>query len=101
MAHLRVTTPAGGVRTIPLGQQPLSIGRHAGSDIRINHPYVSRQHALIRPTTGGYEVVDASANGTLVNGRSISGCRRLRPGDRLWLGGVSLEFTTDPGETSH
>src|SRR5438045_2326823 len=46
-----------GVR-VPLPEKPLEIGRGEICDLRVNHGSVSRRHARIQPTPGGYCVVD-------------------------------------------
>ncbi|HEY8080313.1 MAG TPA: sigma 54-interacting transcriptional regulator [Labilithrix sp.] len=68
----------------------LVVGRAVGSGIWIDHPSVSRQHAVLRPSGDGalLTIEDlGSANGTKVGGR------RLAPGERAPLGpGVVAEL---------
>ncbi|MDA0979423.1 MAG: FHA domain-containing protein [Proteobacteria bacterium] len=53
-------------------QLPLTIGRGKSCDIRINEPYVSRQHCELFMGTGRTLCLkDMSANGTIVNRRSV------------------------------
>jgi hypothetical protein len=73
---------------------PLSIGRAASSDIVLDHPSVSREHASLRQQAGGWQLDDnGSKNGSFVDGQRIAS-RRL-PG-RAWLrfGDVHCEFCT-------
>lgn len=73
---------------------PLSIGRAATSDICLDHPSVSREHASIEQTPEGWLLQDGeSKNGSFVDGRRIE--RLLLPG-RAWLrfGDVHCEFAT-------
>src|SRR5919199_444474 len=60
------------------------IGRGAGNDIRLDHPTISRDHALIRRLDGGYVISDlGSTNGTFVNGQRVYAPRPLSGGDRV------------------
>jgi serine/threonine protein kinase, bacterial len=68
---------------------PIKIGRSPEHQIVIDRPAISRLHATIEYTSlrqgGGYwEIVNHSANGTFVNGLSISRVL-LTAGDRLQL----------------
>lgn len=72
-----------------------TLGRHPDCNFVLDHPSVSRQHALILSQGGSYTVLDyKSANGVLVNGKSIFR-RELRPGDVLRLGEMDCEFTIE------
>jgi serine phosphatase RsbU (regulator of sigma subunit)/pSer/pThr/pTyr-binding forkhead associated (FHA) protein len=87
------------------------LGRHAECDINdifAEQSGVSRFHALIECTGGKYSIEDkGSLNGTLLNGKRLSGRAPLRSGDRLAIGGVELTFqeegpapgTTDPSSS--
>lgn len=56
---------------------------------------VSREHAQLRPTASGWEIVDlGSTNGVRVNGVEAGGVAApaaVRPGDRINLGTVVLQ----------
>jgi pSer/pThr/pTyr-binding forkhead associated (FHA) protein len=55
-------------------------------------PNVSRNHAEVRPSGDGFEVVDqGSTNGTKVNGVRVAE-HQLRPGDEIRLGNTVLRF---------
>jgi hypothetical protein len=71
----------------------VTIGRHRSSDIQVDDPEVSRQHASIT-WSGSYYIIEdlGSANGTFVNGERISGPRPLKDGDLLRLGKIELAF---------
>jgi Protein of unknown function (DUF3662)/Inner membrane component of T3SS, cytoplasmic domain len=69
------------------------IGRSRDCDIVLADGNVSRRHAEIRPSAGGWAVNDlGSTNGVLVNGRRIEGSVALGPGDRINLGTTELRF---------
>jgi len=75
---------------------PALIGRLPECDVTIDDPAVSRRHARLTYSDGGYSVEDlGSTNGVQVNGESVQRAA-LRDGDRLDLGGVMLTFTSGP-----
>ncbi len=76
----------------------LTIGRHEGCDVCLDHPAVSRTHARIARRNGGYAVEDVgSSNGTFVNGERVTPgeARSLRPGDTIRVGPVRFTFAPD------
>lgn len=76
----------------------VSIGRSLGSDLRLDHPSVSRRHALISSCGEAYSIVDlGSESGTWVNSvRLAEGSHvNLRQGDLIRIGEVSLRFELD------
>jgi ABC-type multidrug transport system ATPase subunit len=70
------------------------IGREKGqAHFLLEHPHVSRRHALLRVTTGQVLLADlGSANGTYVNRRHINKLVPLNKGDRIDIGPFSLQF---------
>jgi two-component system response regulator HydG len=68
-----------------LAQGRTRIGRVDACDIVLPDEQVSRSHCLIDPTDGGWEIVDRSRNGTLLNGERVQRAP-LRDGDRLRIG---------------
>jgi pSer/pThr/pTyr-binding forkhead associated (FHA) protein len=91
----------GAQRIVPLGgAQPLTIGRDESTDIVLSwDASVSRVHAQLERLGADWAVGDdgLSRNGSFLNGRRITGRRRLRDGDRVQVGGVVLVFR-DPGQ---
>jgi len=76
------------------------IGRDVGNDIVIGDAEISRQHARISKTPGGYVIEDlGSTNGTYIAGQRLSTPHVLSPGDLIAFGeSVSLTFdAVDPG----
>jgi hypothetical protein len=68
-----------------------TIGRDPGCDLLVDHPSVSRRHALLRPTATGWQLSDlGSTNGTRVNGWRVGASCLLRPGDEVTLGAIRL-----------
>ncbi len=66
----------------------MTVGRGIDSDIRLESPEVSREHARLRCRGMEAWLVDlGTGNGTSVNGDEVVGQRRLRVGDRIRFGG--------------
>ena len=75
--------PRSGER-IALHADRMVIGRHPACDIVIDLSAVSRQHAAITTENGAVYVEDLrSRNGTILNGRPLTGRHRLENGDQL------------------
>ncbi|WP_420629951.1 FHA domain-containing protein [Candidatus Leptofilum sp.] len=77
----------------------LTVGRDPVSDIILNDPEVSRQHARFTQTDAGYQVQDlGSTNGTFVNGQRLeSEPVDLEPGFTISMGsGVTLLYELVP-----
>ena len=70
------------------------IGRSAASDVRLNYPSISRQHAaLCRGEDEQWTIYDlGSKGGTAVNGEAVEGSAPVKLGDTITLGGVPLLF---------
>src|SRR5262245_26546903 len=78
----------------------LVVGRAGECDIVINDERVSRQHARLKVTPGGLWLKDLGSRlGTKINGQRIEVSVRIRPGDSLVLGAVSLSTADDPLKT--
>jgi hypothetical protein len=73
-----------------------TIGRGRASDIVLDDPNVSRQHAEIRPRGGSWVITDlGSTNGSQLNGRRLEGSEVLRSGDEIELGASMMTFTLE------
>jgi hypothetical protein len=79
-------------RTYALAKPVVTLGRIPESDIVVNDPGASRQHARISSADGEFMLADlGSTNGTLVNDQVIRE-RVLADGDRITIGETVLEF---------
>jgi nucleotide-binding universal stress UspA family protein len=79
-------------RRVPLGEQPLVLGRNADCSVVVADARASRQHAEIRAQGNGFVINDLdSMNGTLVNGTAIRQ-HPLADGDEIRLGNTVLRF---------
>ncbi|HEY1319072.1 MAG TPA: cytochrome P450, partial [Streptosporangiaceae bacterium] len=78
--------------THPAGQAR-RIGREPDNDIMVPHPSVSRHHAELHTTPGGYRIVDlGSHNGTFVNEQRVSAAT-LAEGDTIGFGDTTFRLS--------
>ncbi|MDQ6745278.1 MAG: DUF3662 and FHA domain-containing protein [Actinomycetota bacterium] len=83
-------------RRLVVGSAGVTIGRSRQSDIVLDDPNVSRQHAEIRPRGGSWVLTDlGSTNGSSVNGRRIGGPEVLKPGDEVEIGTSVIRFEVE------
>jgi FHA domain len=83
-------------RQVPLTGDVLTIGRSEDNHLRLDDPYVSRHHALVRARGNMVLVEDnGSSAGVYVNGRRIDRPTSLQPGDVVRLGRLDLQFLAD------
>lgn len=80
---------------IPVGTEPVTIGRLPQCDVTLADPNVSRRHAEVRQAedgTDGHMVIDlGSTNGTKVNGVAVRS-HRLQAGDEITVGSTKLQY---------
>lgn len=89
-AFLHIISGSHAGRSVPIVRGRGIIGRSPACDLQIIAPYISRAHARISLLESIVLIEDLqSANGTWLNGRSITGARLL-PGDRLDLAGEAF-----------
>jgi FhaA, N-terminal domain/FHA domain len=81
-------------RTIPVTTGRVVVGRSRECDVRVEDGNVSRRHfELVQEGPTSWAVADlGSTNGTEVNGRKVSGRKRVDDGDRITIGGTELVF---------
>src|SRR3954464_11714156 len=88
-AYLEIHT-ADGRRQVPVGDQPVTIGRHPENGVVITDPVASRRHCVVDKTAQGWRVRDLnSSNGTKLNGLVIEHSRLL-PGDIISIGATRI-----------
>jgi len=91
--------PGAGSRFV-LDSDVVTTGRHPDSDIFLDDVTVSRRHAEVVRSSGGYRVRDVgSLNGTYLNRERIESEVALSNGDELQVGRFKLVFlsATGPG----
>jgi two-component system, NtrC family, response regulator AtoC len=92
----------GASRVVELGEgTELAIGRLEGADVSIQHPSVSRRHAVVRVAGGVVSIEDlGTANGTKVNRVALARPQRLVAGDVIHVGPaeilVALSWSREP-----
>ena len=81
-----------GSTTYALARAVTRIGRGSDTDLRIDDPGISRNHAELRRSGGDVMVVDlGSTNGVVVDGQPV-GEQRLKDGARVQLGSTTMIF---------
>ena len=85
-----------------LTKEITTLGRDVTNDIVLGDAEVSRQHARLTRTPGGFVLEDlGSTNGTYVNGDRLTAPRVLRPGDLVGLSEkVTLTFESTAPESA-
>jgi len=91
--RLVVLTGENAGRAVPVREGGIVLGRDASCDLAlVTDPAVSRRHALIAPSDGGFRITDeGSSNGTFVNGQRVTEAA-LVPGDEVTVGHTKLRF---------
>ena len=91
---------AGVVRKIPLGDDPLTIGRHSDNRVVLTDTLASRFHCHISKSGNGTFLLRDlnSSNGTALNGRVVN-FSQLVPGDTITIGNTRMVLF-DPNGTS-
>jgi FHA domain len=80
-------------RSVPVGPQPVLLGRDPASSLVLDDPYVSRRHAALRRVGPDLFLEDlGSAAGTRLNDERLRGPVPVRPGDVIGLAGVTLRY---------
>jgi hypothetical protein len=81
----------GAGQLLPVKQGVLVLGRASTSDLRLQHPSISRRHAQLIRHGDQLSLKDlGSQNGTYVNRLRLSAEVELRPGDEIALGNALL-----------
>lgn len=98
-ATLRVVGGPADGRSFDL-EGTVELGRGGGGSAELSDPTISRRHArLVIDQAGGLSIEDlGSRNGTLVNGRLITGVETLSVGDVIDVGDTTIEVAAvEPG----
>lgn len=104
---VRVTLKGRPVKEFRFSEPRITIGRDPSSNIFLDNPGISREHAVLERKGNGIYVQDmGSANGTFLNDDQVRR-ERVREGDKVRIGKFSLEIalrddrrgTTDAGRS--
>jgi serine phosphatase RsbU (regulator of sigma subunit) len=96
--ELQIRASDGAGQTIPLDRDRVGLGRSSANDLCYpDDAGLSRQHLEFIRTGPDWFVRDlGSKNGTLINGNRIAAATKLRIGDRVTAGHLTITFT-EPG----
>lgn len=101
--HLSVIKGYNKGETFPLDADEITIGRGEENAIVLSTAEVSRNHAVLTKTEGGYMIRDlGSTNGTFVDKKEVGGKYLLKPGDTVMFGDaiyLTYQADADPEET--
>lgn len=80
--------------TIVLDQDRVTLGRSTANQLSYPEDIgLSRQHMALTYSDGQWTVEDlGSKNGTILNGQKLEGAMPFRPGDRIAVGHLTIEF---------
>jgi hypothetical protein len=82
----------GGEQVFTIDRPEVTIGRDPSNSVRVDSAYVSKRHAVIRASGGGFAISDlGSSNGTRLNGAAVTSAA-LSDGDLIELGAETLLF---------
>ena len=93
MAFTLETAQSGQARAFQFDSTHVSIGRDRGADFTLDHPTVSRQHAVVMFDHRGYVLVVLSRGGlTAIDGQQVGGEVPLFNGCELMFGQLAFVF---------
>lgn len=71
--------------------KPITIGRTSKSDVELDNPSISRDHALVENENGRNYLTDTgSTNGTWVNGKKITKRTQITDKDEIMVGKFTM-----------
>jgi pSer/pThr/pTyr-binding forkhead associated (FHA) protein len=82
-------------QTLRQTQQVWTVGRDRTNGIRLDNPYISRRHAIIRfcEDEKCFYLTDLnSSNGCFINGERVYHSAKLQQSDRIRLGSLTFSF---------
>lgn len=92
-AFLYVERGPGAGQLLEVKQGSVVVGRASVSDLRLQHPSISRRHAQLRREGEHFYVKDlGSQNGTFVNKQRIVAEVQVHPGDSIAMGNALLRL---------
>lgn len=98
--ELLISGPNGSPTRVELRNVTLSLGRSAENDLAYpEDPWLSRYHLSFEQNAGNWFVKDcASRNGTVVNATNLKGSHKIKAGDRIYAGHLTIEVRESASE---
>jgi serine phosphatase RsbU (regulator of sigma subunit)/pSer/pThr/pTyr-binding forkhead associated (FHA) protein len=98
--ELLISGPNGSPTRVELRNVTLSLGRSAENDLAYpEDPWLSRYHLSFEQNAGHWFVKDcASRNGTVVNATNLKGSHKIKAGDRIYAGHLTIEVRESANE---
>lgn len=89
------------IRVVPVHRSRLIVGSEEGAHLRLKHPAIAARHLEVNVVGGRYiEAANLAGEGRVLLGNQPMNRARLREGDELDLGPVSLRLTYQRPEPS-
>jgi serine phosphatase RsbU (regulator of sigma subunit) len=91
--EILISGPEGSSTKVELRKSTLSLGRSADNDLAYpDDPWLSRYHLCFEQHDSSWFVKDcASRNGTVVNATSLKAPHKIKTGDRIYAGHLTIE----------
>lgn len=91
--ELLISRPEGAPTTVELRNERLSLGRALENDLSYpEDPWLSRTHLRFELKENSWFVADCSSrNGTVINSTDLTEPHRIKPGDRICAGHLTIE----------
>lgn len=93
MAELKLRLKRGNTeQTVSVNREEFTIGRLPECNLNLPFEGISRYHARLLKTASGVWTIEdmGSKNGTLMNTRPVTSPEKIKNGDVIWLGDISL-----------
>jgi len=95
--HLTASLDGDVIASLALEREVVKIGKLASSHLCLDHPSVSRMHAVIETTVEGSTIIDlGSTSGVSINGERINKAT-IADGDEIRVGEVLVRVSSGPG----
>jgi hypothetical protein len=97
---LTILEGAGKGTSKPLTSALMIVGRSKNADLMVDDPLVSRRHLEVRVESDAVFVENKSAQGSMLNGKPLTGIVSLNPGDVLEVGNTKMRFEEAPASSA-